>query len=121
MAFFKLRIGDGNEGNFARQIVEIAEDQNAFAALEALVLNTYIEDHPIRKYVEENIQTEGETAFGIYAMVYEGPEGETAYGAAWLTAELEANIDEDEESDARTLADLLDGPAMAYYLARSTK
>lgn len=89
MAFFLYRRGNGNEGNFPRALVEISADDCAFSVLRALVVNDYIPGSGTRRHILRELQTEGETEYGISATVYEGPKGETDFGAAWLTAELE--------------------------------
>ena len=86
---YLYREGDGNEGNYPRFIITLAETDDPFAALAALVENRYIVDTRTRRHVRANVQTEGEPEYGIAATVHEGPWGEQAFGAAWITAELE--------------------------------
>jgi hypothetical protein len=111
------RRGDGNEGNFKRCIVRLTEADRPHAALRALVLNEF-NLGPTRTHIAAQIQTDGEAAYGVHAWVHEGPEGEQAFGAAWLTAELKPV---DDDPDADTLAALLDPEAMADYIAQCAK
>lgn len=108
MATYLFRAGDGNEGNFPRFAVILTPEQCPFAALKALVLNQY-KLGPMRDYIESKIDVDGEAEFGVHAAVYEGPDGESAFGAAWITAELEP-IDDDRK--LHTLADVLDTEAL---------
>jgi hypothetical protein len=112
MKTYLFRAGDGNEGNFPCHTVNLADTECPFAALRALVLSMYNEG-PTRQHIADTITTDGEAEYGVLATVYEGPNGEQAFGAAWITAELEPV---DEDPDADTLADLLDSAAMADYL-----
>jgi hypothetical protein len=112
MKTYLFRVGDGNEGNFPRHTVNLTSTDCPFAALRALVLNMY-QECSFRQYVADTITTDGEPEFGVLATVYEGPNGEQSFGAAWITAELEPV---DEDPDANTLTDLLDSAAMADYL-----
>lgn len=89
MTLYLYRRGNGNEGNFARMVVEIADNENPYAALRALVANDYIARTRTRRHIVANIEVDGEAEHGIHAAVYEGPDGETDFGAAWLTAELQ--------------------------------
>lgn len=111
MRTYLFRLGDGNEGNFPCLTINLADDDCPFAALRALVINTY-RAGPVRDHIAANIQTDGEPEYGVRATVYEGPDGETAFGAAWITAELQPMGD---DPDAGTLADVLDDAAMADY------
>ena len=86
---YLYRRGDGNEGNFIRAIVELKDDQSPYAALRALVVNDYIPGRSVRRHIIKNVEIDGEADFGLDATVYEGPKGETAFGAAYLTAALE--------------------------------
>ncbi|RWE37432.1 hypothetical protein [Mesorhizobium sp.] len=89
MSVYLYRRGNGNEGNFPRAVVELREKDNPYAALAALVENDFIAGRKVRFYVRRNVEIDGEAEFGIHATVYEGPEGETEFGAAWITAELQ--------------------------------
>mgnify|MGYP000957781055 CR=1 FL=1 len=89
MTLYLYRRGNGNEGNFARLVVEITDNENPYSALKALVANDYIAGTRTRRHIAANIEVDGEAEFGVHAVVYEGPEGEQAFGAAWLTAELQ--------------------------------
>jgi hypothetical protein len=117
MATYQYRRGDGNEGNFTCHLVRLSDTDNPFAALRALVLNEWTLCDT-RTYIAAEIQTDGDAEYGVHAWVYEGPQGETAFGAAWLTAELEP-IEDDPEAD--TLADVLDPEAMADYATQCAK
>lgn len=83
------RLGDGNEGNYPCHLVRIENPQCPYRTIAALVANRYISGSTTRRHIVRNTQTEGEPEFGITATVYEGPRGEQAFGAAWITAELE--------------------------------
>lgn len=109
MKTYLYRLGDGNEGNFPRHLINISDTQCPFKVLVALVLNRY-NLGPTRDYIASEIETEGEPAYGVSAFVLEGPEGEQAFGAAWITAELEPA---DFDPDADTPADVLDPEALA--------
>lgn len=119
MTLYLYRRGDGNEGNFPRFCVNIADDQCPFAALAALVANERIPGSRTRRHIMREIQTEGEREHGINAWVYEGPDGEEVFGAAWLTAELEPYTEEEYARSpflfAQPLRDVLDSAAWRYY------
>jgi hypothetical protein len=114
MSTYLFRMCDGNEGNYPLFTVNT---EKPFAALRALVLNAY-KLGPVRDHIAAEIQTDGDAEFGVLATVHEGPDGEQAFGAAWITAELEPA---DEDPDASTLADVLDHEAMADYEAHCAK
>lgn len=121
---FLYRRGDGNEGNFPRYMLAIDCDQeSAYDALRAMVANDYIAGKRVRRHIMANIEVDGDTECGLSAMVYEGPEGEQAFGAAWLTAALEPLSAEDvafyadRATPAYTLKQVLDGAAWRYYRA----
>lgn len=95
MRTYLYRLGDGNEGNYPRFLVTLADSDDLFAALAALVENRYIVGSRTRRYIRANVATDGEPEFGIRATVYEGPKGEKAFDAAWITAELEPLTPED--------------------------
>ena len=107
MKNYLYRHGDGNEGNFPRYVVTLADNECPYRALESLVLNMY-HPGPVRDYIKANLQTEGEADYGVSTAVYEGPEGEMAFDAAWMTAELEPADDSDmKRFDVWTLAEAL--------------
>jgi hypothetical protein len=122
MTSYLYRRGDGNEGNFIRAIVTLTDKDNPYAALKALVANDYIAGKRVRKHIIRAIDVDGEAEFGIHATVYEGPDGETAFDAAWLTAELQplnktdTNHYQDHSSLLQgNLKTLLDNPAWRMY------
>lgn len=88
-AWFLYRLGDGNEGNYPRFYVRVQNDVCPYRYLAACVANRYIAGTRTRRYIVANLQTDGEPEYGIGATVYEGPKGEQAFGAAWITAEFE--------------------------------
>lgn len=114
MTTYLYRRGDGNDGNFPRHTVRLTESDCPFAVLRALVLNEF-NLGPTRDHIASALCVEGEAGFGLQAWVHEGPEGEQAFGAAWLTAELEPV---DDDPDAEFLADVLDAEAVADYTAQ---
>lgn len=89
------RLGDGNEGNYPRFLVDIPDGIDPYAALCALVVDRYIARSSTRRHIMREIQTDGEPEYGIDATVYEGPKGEQAFGAAWITAAFEPYSEED--------------------------
>ena len=95
MRYYLFRRGDGNDGNFPRFIVRLSDDQSAYAALPALLANEYIPRGRVRRHIIGNTVIDGEPDYGLHAMVFEGPDGEEAFGAAWLTAALEPLTQED--------------------------
>lgn len=105
---------DGNElgvAMTAQQVADKVTDATSYSVDHSLVINTY-RAGPERDHIAANIQTDGEPDYGVHAMVLEGPDGEQAFGAAWITAELQPT---DDDPDADTLADVLDEAAMADY------
>lgn len=119
---YLFRSGDGNEGNYPRHLVTLAPNECPYAALRALVVNRYIPGCRTRRHIMREIQTEGEAEHGINATVYEGPQGETAFCAAWLTAELEplsaadlAHYQGQGMTHYERLRDALDRAAWAYF------
>jgi hypothetical protein len=120
MPVYLYRRGDGNEGNFARGLYSIPAGRE-FSALKALVLNDYIAGKSRRRYIAKHIAVEGEGGeYGCSAYVSEGPRGVTAYGAAWLTAELQHIPAEDVAAETRDPIDIetaLDRGALRVYRA----
>lgn len=115
MKTYLFRAGDGNEGNFRRGTVNLVESDCPYAALRALVLNMY-KLGPLRSHIASEIETDGEAEYGILATVFEGPNGETAFGAAYITAELVP--EEEHDPDAPILGQLLDSAACDDYAAQ---
>ena len=85
---YLYRVGNGNDGNYPVGYVDLQPNQCPFAALRAMVLDRY-RYGSVRRFVARNLQVDGEAEYGVNATVYEGPRGETHFGAAWITAELE--------------------------------
>lgn len=50
MTLYLYRRGNGNEGNFARLVVEITDNENPYSALKALVANDYIAGTRTRRH-----------------------------------------------------------------------
>lgn len=115
MKTFLFRAGDGNEGNFRRGTVNLIESDCPYAALRALVLNMY-QAGPFRDHIAAEIETDGEVEYGVLATALEGPNGETAFGAAYITAELVP--EEEHDPDAPILGELLDHEACDDYAAQ---
>ena len=107
--------GDGNEGNFFRANVELTAADCPYAALRALVPNDYIAGRRMRRHIIRTIEIDGEPEFGVLAMVYDGPDGEMAYDAAFITAELAP--DGGYDGPAYPLRELLDPAAWRQYRA----
>jgi hypothetical protein len=117
MSKFLFRKGDGNEGNFPRFVVELGERDCPYSALKALVANEYIAGRSVRRHIVANIEVDGEAEYRIHATVYEGPRGETVFGAAWLTAELEPADDDADDYECYPIRKLLDPSALRLYRA----
>lgn len=121
MTHFLYRRGNGNEGNYPRMIIELGAKDNAYDALRVLVENDYIAGKKTRRHIRHNIQIDGEPEFSVQATVYEGPEGETEFGAAWITAELQPLKAEDLEyyrdngTSESLLRKALDNSALRHY------
>lgn len=115
MPNYLFRKGDGNEGNYPLYVVELTPEQCPYAALRALVSNEY-KAGLFREHIDETIVIDGEAEYGISAMVFEGPNEETAFGAAWLMAELQP-IDETcaKRYERYDLFEVLDDQAKALY------
>ncbi|MER9680803.1 hypothetical protein NKJ23_15925 [Mesorhizobium sp. M0184] len=136
MAIFLYRRGNGNEGNYPFAVIQLREKDNPYDALAALVENDFTAGRKTRRFVRNNVEIDGEAEFGIHATVYEGPEGETEFDAAWLTAELQP-LDEkdaayhcenglgyrkdyydfDTPRRPHKLTELLDASALRHYRA----
>lgn len=114
MKTFLFRAGDGNEGNFPRHTINLTDSDCPYAALRALVLNMY-QAGPFRDHLAQELQTDGEVEHGVYATLHEGPDGETAFEAAYITAELEPA---DLDLGAPILGELLDPAACDDYTAQ---
>jgi hypothetical protein len=97
MSKYLFRKGDGNDGNFPVCVVVLGERDCPYAALKALVANEYIAGRPVRRHIIRSIEVDGEAEYGVHAVVHEGPRGEQAFGAAWLTAELQPTDDDIED------------------------
>lgn len=125
---YLFRKGDGNDGNYPRKVVDIPATEDPWAALKALVANEYIAGKRVRRHIIRHCEVDGEREYGVHAMVADGPDGETAYEAAWLTAELQPLSEEDaayysdrdpmyHDLDGKpwTLKRVLDGAAWKLY------
>lgn len=121
--FFLFRRGDGNEGNFPRYILRLEPGQCPYDALRACLASEYQTRGPrmVRRYIMKNVEVEGEAEFGLSATVYEGPDGEKAFDAAWLTAELQPLSDADVTfykecaTSEYSLRQALDNAAWRYF------
>ena len=115
-----FRLGDGNEGNFPRFTLTT---DHPFEALEALVLDDFCPSH--LEWAQESLDVDGEPEYGVYATIYEGPDGEQAFGAAWLTAELQPMTETDMEHSRRPhyddLRDIVSEETYARYLSSISK
>ena len=119
MRYYEYWLGNGNDGCYPYAIIELEDGEDPFAAIKAFVVNRYIVGSKTRKYISKNIEVDGEEDCTVYATVYEGPHGETEFGAAWLCAEMR-HIPEDELSGyvgyvRWTLSETLDRGAMMIY------
>lgn len=116
MKTYLYREGDGNEGNYPRFYVTLAESDNPWSAIRAIMANRYTPNTKTRSHVMRESQSDGEPEYGILGTVYEGPKGETAFDAAWLTAEL---VPEEPNRSGLpaydSLADAIDVYAMRFY------
>lgn len=119
---YLYRRGNGNEGNYSRALVTLAADECPFSALRALVANDYIPGRRVRLHIMRSIVVDGDAEHGISAAVYEGPKGETEFGDAWITAELEPCTSQDVRfyegqclRHYKTLRAALDRGAWAYF------
>ena len=125
MKTFLLRIGDGNEGNFPVGLIDLDDTQDAYAALAACVANRWMPGARNRRHAIKHIEIDGEEEFGIDVAVNEGPDGEQAFGAAWLTAQFEpVPLIEDayyKRYSRYTLKAYLDSAAWRYYLKESKR
>lgn len=123
--YFLFRRGDGNEGCFPRFIVRLTDKQNAYAALPALLANEYIARCRVRRHIIAQTVIDGDVEYGLDATVYEGPEGETAFGAAWVCAQLEPLTAEDlafwkdRATSEMSLRQALDPAAYRLYLRKA--
>lgn len=119
MAYYLFRRGNGNEGNFPRAMLNISEGECPFSALHALCANERISGSRTRRHIMKEMQVDGEPEYGILGHVYEGPDGETDFGAAWLTAELEPYTPEEYACSsylhAQSLREALDSAAFRFY------
>lgn len=120
MADYLYRRGDGNEGNFIKAMVTLKADESPYAALRALLVNDYISGKSRRRYIANRVEIDGDD-INVHATVYEGPRGEQAFGAAWLTAELQLLDEKDSAYYADTglahgdLLDMLDKGAKQLF------
>ena len=117
--FFLFRSGNGNDGNYPRFAVSIPCDspRNLDAALKALVCNRYWPGKT-RAYVSRTFGVDGFSEDRASGVIYEGPHGETEFGAAWLTAELEPMPETEFRNCAWStgqLCDLLDRGAKRIF------
>jgi len=128
MAHYLFRCGDGNEGDFPRFIIWLKDDESPYAALPALLANRYRAGTKERRHIIGNTTVDGESEYGLYATVLEGPNGETAFGSAWLTAQLEPiteeNLDYQRDQWGRSvycLREILDKAAWRLFKKESKK
>ena len=123
MTIYLFRRGNGNDGNFPRFFVKLTDDQCPYAALAALCVSERIPGSRTRRYIQREIETDGDREYGIRACISDGPNGETDFGATWLTAELEPYTAEEFERSPglfpQTLRDSLDRYARKFYRAQT--
>jgi hypothetical protein len=122
MTTFLYRRGNGNGGNYIRAMVTLTDSECPYAALAALVANDYIPGKRVRSHIMRTIETDGEAEYGIHATVYEGPDSETEFDAAYITAELQPLDDRDlahykaqSLTEYDTLRGALDRGAWAWF------
>jgi hypothetical protein len=119
--YYEYRRGDGNEGEFFQAYVSLEDGDDAFAALKALTINDYIVGTNVRRHLSKHIEIDGESEYTIFGTVYDGPRGERAFGAAYLTSSLrkvkEEEIDQDRLFSKKPVhfRDLLDRGAKMIY------
>jgi len=92
---FVLFEGDGNEGEWARGIIEMEDTDCPYAFMEMVIPNLFIAGHRGRQHAYKNVIVDGEEDHTIYATLHEGHQGQTAFGAAYRTARLESLKDGD--------------------------
>lgn len=124
---YLYRRGDGNEGNFIRSLITLT-NENPYAALRALVVNDYIAGRSVRRHIIRTIEIDGEADYRIHATVFEGPKGQTAFGAAYITAELQPLTQEDADhyrdqnvTEWKGLKSALDRGAWKLYREHATR
>lgn len=122
--WYVYRRGDGNEGNFPRFTINLEPDET-WAALPALLINDYIAGKRVRKHIIRNMpHVDGEPEYGVSVGIDEGPDGEQAFGACWLTAELQPIEGPDDYPSLHAweaLRPALDRGAWDYYKKRAAE
>jgi hypothetical protein len=96
--WYGLSRGNGNDGvshNFPDYFVYTAHPFD-------LAEHDCIQQLRDEAWAAENVEVEGEADYTITATLYEGPDGETAFGAAWFIVEV---FPADDEDIAKAMAD----------------
>jgi len=98
--YYGVSSGDGNNGvsqMYPRYIVKTS-DPWRLAKLAAI---SDFKEGEGQKWAKEEMQVDGEADYTISATFLEGPDGETAYGAAWLIYEV-FPVEQDEVESWRS-------------------
>ena len=85
--YYAVSTGDGNDGvshTFPRYIVKT---DKPYQLAELAAISEFKEGEG-QTWAKGNVEIDGEAEYTITACFYEGPEGETAYGAAWMIIEV---------------------------------
>lgn len=85
-AWYAVSFGDGNSGVSRMHPEYHVRTNNPWRLAELAVVHCLADQH--QSWARESVDISGDSEYCIYASLSEGPEGETAYGAAWLCCEV---------------------------------
>ena len=95
--WYAISSGNGNDGvshTFPDYMVKTSDPYR----LVELALVDQFEAGEGMAWAHEAVEVDGEAEYTISAIIYEGPEGETDFGAAWLIVEVFPAAPEDVEA-----------------------
>ena len=113
---FVLFTGNGNEGEWPRDIIAMDEDDCPYAFMSVVIANMFIPGHKARSHAYKNTVVDGEEEFSIYSTLHEGYRRETEMGAAYKTARLEPKTNDwYDDLNKHSIAEYLDSFTYSRY------
>lgn len=112
---FVLFTGNGNDGDYARCIIELDADDCPWAFMSVVIANKFIPGHKARSHAYLNTVVDGDDDC-ILATLYEGYKRETEMGAAYKTAKLEPKVNDwYDDLHKYSIAEYLDSYTYSRY------
>lgn len=98
--WYGVSSGNGNDGVSQMYPDYYVRTADPYRLAELAMLDTFKRGKGMR-WAKRNVEVDGERDYTITATIYEGPDGETEFGAAWLIVEVfPADLDDVETRQA---------------------